>query len=239
MNRKALYAIAGVAALAIAGALIGISLVGGGDDDAAAPTVETQPAGSTGAAGGEGSFLDGISQSGTALGNPDAKVVVVEFADIQCPYCAKFANVTFPEAVEKYVRTGDARFEFSGVVLIGPDSERGLRAAYAAGLQNKLWNVVELLYAFQGAENSGWLTDEFLREVGARVPGLDVEKMLDDMDSEEVDKLLEEARNAATAAEIEGTPTFFYAPAGGTPTLLAKGAIDIAALSSALDPLIG
>ena len=238
MNRKAIYAIAGVAAVAIAGVLIGLSVAGGGDKDTT-PTVIVPPAGSTGAGGEAGSFLDGIAQTGAALGDPGAKVVVVEFADIQCPYCAKFSNVTFPDVVEKYVRTGDARIEFSGVVFIGPDSERGLRAAYAAGLQNKLWNVVELLYAFQGAENSGWVTDDLLREVGAKVPGLDVEKMLADMDSDEVDKQLGEARDAAIAAEIEGTPTFFYAPAGGTPTLLAKGAIDLASLSAALDPLLG
>jgi protein-disulfide isomerase len=237
MSRRAIYVSAGVAALVVAGALIGLSLAGGGDTEAT-PAAPVPPAVSSGSSPGETSLLDGIPQAGAVLGDPDAPVVLVEFADLQCPYCAKFANTTFPDLVEKYVRAGDAKIAFSPVVFIGPDSEKGLRAVYAAGLQDKLWNLVGLLYAFQGAENSDWLTDDLLRKIGARVPGLDVEKMLDDMDSEQVDKLLDGARDAAIAAEIRGTPTFLYAPAGGTPSLLAEGAIDLAAVSAALDPLL-
>ena len=55
----------------------------------------------------------------------------------------------------------------------------GARAALAAGEQDKLWHVVDLLYHNQGHENSGWLNDETLRLVGSSVPGLDVERMLD------------------------------------------------------------
>jgi protein-disulfide isomerase len=231
------YLVAAAAAVVVAGALIGVSLSGGGGDDDATPTPAAPPP-ATGGGGGEETFLTGITQTGIELGDPDATVVVVEFADLQCPFCAQFANETFPDIVEQYVRPGDVKFEFNGVSFIGPDSEKALRAVYAAAQQNKLWDVAALLYVFQGEENSGWVTDDLLREVGARVPGLDVERMLDDMDSEAVDQLLAQSSQIAESAQIEGTPTFIYAKAGEAPTLLGAGAIDLASFQERIDPLL-
>ena len=66
---------------------------------------------------------------------------------------------------------------FQGIAFIGPDSEKALRYVTAAGQQDRLWNVSELIYRNQGTENSGWVTNAFLRSVGAGVPGLDVDKV--------------------------------------------------------------
>lgn len=249
MSRRAIYAVAAVAAVAIAAVLIGVSVTGGGDDSEATlppppPAPVTTGAAQTGATTtdtttteGEG-LLAGIPQSGIELGDPNAKVVVVEFADIQCPYCAQFSNETFPSLVDEYVRTGDVKLAFNGVDVLGSDSEKAVRAVYAAGLQNRLWDLVQLLYTVQGEENSGWVTDDLLREVGARVPGLDVDRMLEDADSDEVDELLDQARTAYLANEIQGTPAFLYARDIEAPALLGLGALDIAAFRAKLDPLL-
>jgi len=45
------------------------------------------------------------------------------------------------------------------MAFLGPESEKGLAAALAAGRQDKLWHVVDLLYANQGPENGGWIND--------------------------------------------------------------------------------
>ena len=116
------------------------------------------------------------------LGRPDAPVTLVEYGDLQCPYCSAWTHEALPVLVDEYVRPGKLRIEFRGMAFIGPESETGLRAALAAGEQDKLWHVVDLLYRNQGHENSGWLNDETLRLVGSSVPGLDVERMLDRRD---------------------------------------------------------
>ena len=62
-----------------------------------------------------------------------------------------------------FVRTGKVRLVYRGIGIIGPDSQPGLRAIFAAGQQNKLWNLAAALYDVQGAENSGWITDAVIR----------------------------------------------------------------------------
>ena len=122
---------------------------------------------------------------------------------------------TFPELVADYVRDGELRIEFRGLTFIGPEFEQALRAALAAGEQEKLWNVVDLVYANQGAENAGWVTEDFLRAVGAAVPELDVDRMLEASDSAEVTAAIEEAAADAEADGISGTPSFLLGETGG------------------------
>ena len=86
---------------------------------------------------GEAGLLRGIPQQGTALGSPDAPVTLVEYADLQCPYCAQWARDAFPELVRDYVRTGRVRIVFRGLAFLGPDSDAALRAALAAGQQRR------------------------------------------------------------------------------------------------------
>lgn len=129
-----LAAVAGAAGVLVAGALIAASQLDGGPKSAA-PTV-VPPSG----------LFGGIAQDGTALGSPLAPVTLVEFADLQCPYCARFALGTLPALVRDYVRTGRLKIVFTGLAFIGPESETALRAATAAGRYNRLWNIVDALY---------------------------------------------------------------------------------------------
>jgi len=120
--------------------------------------------------------LRGIPQQGTVLGRPDAPVTLVEYADLQCPYCGVWARETLPQLVREYVRTGKVKLVFRGLAFVGPDSATGLTTALAAANQGRLWQVVDLVYANQGEENSGWLDDELLRSIGGQLPGLDVDR---------------------------------------------------------------
>ena len=119
------------------------------------------------------SLFAGIEQQGGALGSPEAPVTLVEYADLQCPYCAQWARETLPALVDEYVEAGKLRIVFQGLAFIGPDSDKALRTAIAAGQDDHLWDVVHGLYASQGAENAGWVTDGLVGEIASGVPGLD------------------------------------------------------------------
>jgi len=223
LTRRAYLAVAGVAALIAAG-LIGASLV-----SAKADSKPASPHSSTEAA----SILAGIPQHGNVLGRQNAPVTLVEFADLQCPYCATWSNTAFPQIVRDYVRPGKVRIVFAGVAFLGPDSERGLRFAFAAGNQGKLWDTTHMLYAQQGAENSGWLSDNVLREPGTTIPGLDAERAL--RESSTVDRQLAEARGLADRAGVRGTPSFAAGPTNGKLVPVAVSSLDANALRPTLD----
>ena len=117
----------------------------------------------------------------------------------------------FPAVVNEYVRTGRIKIDFRGLAFLGPDSLKALKIAMAAGLQNKLWQVVGLFYANQGAENSGWVTDSLIDQILAEVPGLDAAKVKVDAQSTKVANQIAAVRAEATKLEVQGTPWFYLA----------------------------
>jgi len=177
-------------------------------------------------------LLAGIPQQGNALGKPTAPVTLVEYADLQCPYCARVAVGDFPALVRDYVRTGRVRVIFNGLSFVGPDSLTALDTALAAGKQGRLWHVVQLLYANQGTENTGWVTEDLLRSVGKAVPGLDVDSMLAGRSATDVASARAAAQQSANTAGVRGTPTFAVGRTNGilsvVDTQSVRGAIDSA-----------
>src|SRR5581483_3911667 len=131
-NRRALFGAVGIVAVGIAVALILISVLGNGGKKAE-PTTSALPAATQ-------KLFRGIPQTLNVLGDPKAPVTMVEFGDLQCPFCREYAIKALPAIVDEYVRPGKLKLVFTGLAFIGPDSEAALRATYAAGLQGKLWN---------------------------------------------------------------------------------------------------
>lgn len=154
------------------------------------------------------SMLEGIPQQGPWLGRKDAKLTLVEYVDVQCPYCARFSQTIFPYLVEKYVRTGRVRVLFRGLAFVGADSVTGLRWVVAAGRQNRLWNLLEVLYANQGRENSGWATTARLNALARSVAGLNAGALRRAAGGAAVTAQIRAAAVAAKAAGVPGTPYF-------------------------------
>ena len=142
------------------------------------------------------------------LGSPDATVTMIQFEDLQCPVCKRYQEEGLPGIVEEYVRPGKIKLRFAGLAFIGPDSEKALLHVIAAGEQGKLWQYADELYANQGAENSGWVTDALLKRVAGEL-GLDFAKLQKDADSKGV---LDQANAMATEGserQVPGTPWFY------------------------------
>jgi protein-disulfide isomerase len=169
------------------------------------------------------SSLKGIPQSGISLGSPDAPVTLVEFADLQCPFCAQYHRDGFPDLVKRYVRTGKLRLELRLLRFLGPDSDRLARAAAGASEHNRMWQFVGLAYQRQGRENSGYATQDFIE-------GLAADAGLHRLDAgAAADRQVRRAEQAARTLKIDSTPSFLIGRTGGTlsrfqPTELTPGA---------------
>jgi len=82
------------------------------------------------------------------LGPADAPLTIVEFTDLQCPYCARFARETFPRLKREYFDTGRIRYVARDLPL--PMHAYALPAAVAsrcAGEQGHFWEYREALFA--------------------------------------------------------------------------------------------
>jgi protein-disulfide isomerase len=220
--------IAGLALLLVAAAVV-VSQAGSESETPAEPRSESADV---------AKLFAGIPQHGTSLGDPDAPVVMTEFADPQCPFCAQYAKDVLPALVDRYVRTGQVRLELNLLTFLGADSDRAARMALAAGLQNRMWQFAELLYRAQGPENSGYVTDDFLHELAEAVPGLDVEQAFDARESARVDALLAQARGEGDRLAVESTPSFVLTHTDGSEHPLAVSSLDSEAFLKALEPIV-
>jgi protein-disulfide isomerase len=224
-RERRLWLLAGAALLAavIVGVAIAISQ-GGADDN------EPSPAPGSEAPEQVESTFEGIPQAGVSLGDPDAPATLIEFADLQCPFCGEFANDQLPGVIDSYVRDGRVRLELRLLAFIGPDSERARQVANAAALQNRLWQYSELFFRNQGEENSGYATDAFLQRLARETPGLDVEQLAEDFASPRAEALTRQAERLGRQLGVSGTPSFYLAQDGGQPQ-----AIEIDELGGALE----
>jgi protein-disulfide isomerase len=129
-----------------------VVLAGGAGCASAARTAET-PVAAPAAAGSS-------KADERILGSAAAQVMIIEFTDLQCPYCARFARDTWPLLRERYVDAGKVRFATRDLPL--PMHEFALPAAVAArcaGQQGKFWEYREALFRDQSLLSQGRYTE--------------------------------------------------------------------------------
>jgi protein-disulfide isomerase len=217
-----------VTVAAIVGVVLGFSLTGTGNGST---TAKALPGGASVA-----QLLKGVPQRGNVLGRSDAPVTVVEYVDLQCPYCQQFETQAAPRLIKNYVRTGKAKIVFRPIAFIGPDSQRGRDAAIAAGKQNKMFDFVQILYLNQGAENSGWLSDSTVDAAASSVRGLNARRLLQQRSSTSTTQQADSVDRQATKDRVVETPTILVGKSGGSlrkVTLASPG--DAQSVAAAID----
>jgi protein-disulfide isomerase len=232
---RVLLGAAALLVLVVLAVVVAFALTGGSDSSSSVPARGSLENALPGAGEVE-QLLKGIPQQGDRLGSASAPATLVEYVDLQCPYCQQLETEAMPELIRRYVRTGKAKIELRPIAFVGPDSQTGRDAVIAAGRQNKLFNVAQLLYVNQGAENTGWLSDEMVRAVAASIPGLDVPRLLDDRNSSETDDEAGSYDTLANKDRIQSTPTILVGKTGRTPRLVSLASpTDGESIAAALD----
>lgn len=235
-----------VAALAFA------AYAGGGDDapepradaaaddaagDPAAPEEATPPGPSDEQTAALRAFERRDQADPMAVGDVDAPVVMVEWADYQCPFCGSFARDTKPVLLERFVDEGILRIEYRDLPILGDESNTAALAARAAARQDAFWVYHDRLFAEERPVNGGVLSREFVVGLAEEL-GLDVEAFAADIDDADVAAGvradLEEGRQlgitATPAFLINGRPLL-----GGQPTEVFERIVEQAAAGAAAD----
>lgn len=165
---------------------------------------------------GTGTLADPVTETDHTLGPSDAPVTLVEYSDFQCPACAAFAPIV-KQALADAQLAGKVRLVYRSFPLttIHPRAELAARAAEAASLQGRFWEMHDLLFERQ----QSWtrLSDSAAQEVFvgfASELGLDADAFTRALDDGAVRDRVREQSDSAGRSDVDATPTFFV---NGTP----------------------
>ena len=141
-----------------------------------------------------------------SLGAEDAPVVVVEYADFQCPYCEQFASGAARQLKEDYVEPGQVRFVFRHLAFIGDESTWAAEASECANEQGRFWDYHDKVFEEQAGENQGAFGKENLKRFAAEL-GLDTVQFNQCLDSGEYRSKVREEVKEAQRRRINSTPS--------------------------------
>jgi len=141
---------------------------------------------------------------GYALGKADAPLTMVEFTDLQCPFCNRFSTTTFDEIKKAYIDTGLLRFVSRDFPLtnLHPHAMRAAMASRCAGEQGKYWEMRSTL-----VKNGAALSPQLMTST-AKDLGLDVAAFDACVDSGRFEADIQKDVQAAQGVGIGGTPSF-------------------------------
>lgn len=141
-----------------------------------------------------------------AEGDVDAPVVMIEYADYRCPYCAQFHLEERPE-LQPLVDDGTLRIEFRDLVLFDEPSQQAAVAARAAAEQGLLGDYQTALFS-RSSEGHAELEREDLVAIAEEVGVPDLAAFEAALDDEELDALVTADTEEARSIGLSSTPTF-------------------------------
>ena len=162
-------------------------------------------------------------------GNKDAKITIIEYSDIQCPYCARF-HPTMQQVMTDY--TDSVRWVYRHFPLsFHPEAIPAANAAECAAEQDKFWEYLDTL-----VENQGSLGKEYYAKVAADLK-LNTTQWQDCFDSSKYQDKIEAQAQAGGAAGVSGTPGSFVIDANGN-AIPIKGALPYDSVKAAIDSVL-
>lgn len=153
------------------------------------------------------SLASAVIESDWVRGNKEAKVIITEYSDFQCPACAsyyevlKMAHKDFGDNIAFVYRHFPLR-------QIHANADIAALSAESAGKQGKFWEMHDMLFENQ----KDWEKENNAKEIFvnyAKELGLNVEQFKQDLDSKEVKNKVDSDYQSGIEAKVNHTPTFF------------------------------
>ncbi|MBK8462431.1 MAG: thioredoxin domain-containing protein [Nigerium sp.] len=142
-----------------------------------------------------------------ALGRADAPVVLTNWSDYRCPFCAKWHQETLPQ-LQAAVDAGTLRIEFRDLVIFGEESEQAAVAARAAGVQGRFWQFQEAVFAAAPASGHPEIARADLVAFARQAGVADLAAFEAALDDEALRALVRQDTAEAQGFGISGTPFF-------------------------------
>lgn len=135
-------------------------------------------------------------------GNPESSLVVVKYADFQCPDCRRYHDA-FRERREGLLESARFVFRHFPRVDAHPKAMRAAEGAEAAGAQGRFWEMHDLLFEDQGRRPPGWIY------AYAERLGLDMARFEKDLRGRAHARKIWSDLRSGRRSGVAGTPTLF------------------------------
>ena len=148
--------------------------------------------------------VEGVTAGASLIrGKSNAKVLMVEFSDFQCPFSKRFHSGSFPQIQKEYIDTGKVKFAYRDYPLgFHPQAKPAAIASRCAARQNKFWQMYDKLMSNNAVDPER--VNKYAQEIG--LDSASFKKCLVDPSiGKIVDKDMEEANKLG----VQGTPAFF------------------------------
>jgi protein-disulfide isomerase len=153
-----------------------------------------------------------VSENVKALGNEDADITVIEFADYRCPFCHKFHEETFDKVVTNFLNTGKAKYLFKDLVVNDRGEYKGSMqaavASHCAAEQGKYWEFSKEIFKNFKPEPQHWINLDSLITFANNTQIQDIGKFKSCVESNKYQHQIQESGTLAKQLGITGTPSF-------------------------------
>ena len=155
---------------------------------------------------------------GIEMGDPNAEITIIEFADFQCPACQAFAAQVKPLVEVEFVQTGIAKFTFYTFPLVAmhPNAFLAARASYCADDQGRFWDYHDVLFRNQtrwaGQQNPARAFESYATDLG-----LDRREFAECLRSDRHAEVITANMELARQMQVPGTPTVIVGRGRGMP----------------------
>ncbi len=165
----------------------------------------------------QASYTVNIQNTDPILGDANAKLVIVEFTDYQCPFCKRHHDQTFSRLKKEYIDTGRAKYILKDYPLgFHEEAKQAAVAADCAGKQGLYWEMYDGLF-----ENQRSLGAEVYQSLAEKI-GADQKAFTACLKDDVMIKHVEQDISYASTLSVTGTPSFFIGTLDGNKVVNAK-----------------
>ena len=174
------------------------------------------------------------------LGNPNATVKVIEYADLECPYCKVF-NTTMHQVMDYYGQSGTVSWTYRAFPLgqihsKAPKEAEAAECAADQGGSKAYFAYIDKVYEVTPSENNLDLTQ---LPVFAKDIGINVDTFNTCLSSGKYAQKVQDSYNEAIKSGGQGTPYILITKAGSTDALPLSGAQAYDSMRAAIDGILG
>lgn len=145
------------------------------------------------------------------LGNPKAKVVLVEYASLSCPHCARFYGSVFPDLKKKYIDTGKVQFVYREFITSPAEIAVPATMLARCGGKDRYFQIIDRVFATQEEMYKDGTVGGVHRILRREAAAVGIDSAAYDacvQDEAGFEALKARLELASTTDKVEGTPTF-------------------------------